>query len=182
MANLPTDYQDDVLDLSQNTNRKYEVVNNPDGTISLIDRTVYIQQGSQLGAQDVNNQNEEITNLTQKIEGVSIHSSAETQCGTWVDGKPIYRKVITGTSATSQAIIDASINSNDVLPISITGMWCSDPLTSSNKWYFALPYSVPAGGVLYRVEPRISPNGLLLMIDAQTLTYFSITIEYVKKN
>lgn len=67
MATLPTDYQDDILDTSQNTNRKYEVVNNPDGTISLIDRTVYIQQGSQLGAQDVNNQNEEITNLTQSL-------------------------------------------------------------------------------------------------------------------
>ena len=33
------------------------------------------------------------------ISAENIYSTEETVCGTWIDGKPIYRKVISGTLA-----------------------------------------------------------------------------------
>lgn len=49
-----TDYKDDVLDTSQNTSRKYEIVENSDGTVSLVDRTVYTQLGDEVTAAILN--------------------------------------------------------------------------------------------------------------------------------
>lgn len=54
MADLKNNYKDDVLDVTQNELRKYNVVNNDDGTISLIDVTKYSQTGDKFGAKDVN--------------------------------------------------------------------------------------------------------------------------------
>lgn len=61
---LKTDYKNDVLDTSVNDNRKYEMTNNSDGTISLTDVTVYSQEGSLLGANDINATNERVNQLT----------------------------------------------------------------------------------------------------------------------
>ena len=38
-----------------------------------------------------------ITEINRKLDGLSTYSTEETICGTWIDGKPIYRKVITYT-------------------------------------------------------------------------------------
>lgn len=57
MAQLRTDYKDQILDASANTQRKFRQVNNSDGTISLEDVTSYSQQGDPFGAGDINNTN-----------------------------------------------------------------------------------------------------------------------------
>jgi hypothetical protein len=54
MATLKTNYKDDVLDVTQNELRKFNVINNDDGTISLVDVTKYSQTGDKFGAKDVN--------------------------------------------------------------------------------------------------------------------------------
>lgn len=64
---LKTDYKNDVLDTSVNDNRKYEMTNNSDGTISLTDVTVYSQEGSLLGANDINDTNTEVNKLNQNL-------------------------------------------------------------------------------------------------------------------
>lgn len=51
---LPTDYKDDVLNPSMNGKRKYNKVQNPDGTFSLEDVTQYDQTGSTFGAKQLN--------------------------------------------------------------------------------------------------------------------------------
>lgn len=51
---LITNYQDDVLNTSVNQVRKYVIVNNADGSISLTDVTTYLQTGTFIGAQDLN--------------------------------------------------------------------------------------------------------------------------------
>ena len=63
MANLRTDYKDDVLDTSVNTQRKYRMITNEDGTVSFEDRTVYLQTGDAFGAGDINNTNEHLGNV-----------------------------------------------------------------------------------------------------------------------
>lgn len=54
MAQLRTDYKDEILDVSVNTQRKYRQVDNGDGTISFVDVTEYSQQGDPFGAGDIN--------------------------------------------------------------------------------------------------------------------------------
>lgn len=66
---LKTDYQDDILDLTQNANRKFNEVQNQDGSKSFEDVTEYEQEGTPFGAQDVN----AITKaLTDEEHGVSF--------------------------------------------------------------------------------------------------------------
>ena len=66
---LKTDYQDDILDLTQNANRKFNEVTNQDGSKSFEDVTEYEQEGTPFGAQDVN----AITKaLTDETHGVSF--------------------------------------------------------------------------------------------------------------
>lgn len=67
---LKTDYKDDVLDTSQNENRKYLLIENGDGTYSLTDVTVYLQTGDSFGAKDVNEINEKINANSLLLENV----------------------------------------------------------------------------------------------------------------
>lgn len=57
---LKTNYKDDILDLSKNTQRKYEMITNADNTVSFVDVTQYEQVGDTFGAQVLN----AITNIT----------------------------------------------------------------------------------------------------------------------
>lgn len=63
MAQLRTDYKDEILDVSVNTQRKYRQVDNGDGTISFVDVTVYSQKGDTFGAGDVNKINSSLVDL-----------------------------------------------------------------------------------------------------------------------
>lgn len=73
MADLKTDYVDDVLDTTQNTRRKYNMITNADGTVSFEDVTEYLTEGDSYGSAEVNEQNEAInqlnTDLTEKVSG-----------------------------------------------------------------------------------------------------------------
>lgn len=76
MSELRTDFKDDVLDVTQNEKRKYRIIHNDDGTISLEDATVYLQKGDSFGANDINEMNE-ITNqmlgVNEKLEEINRH-------------------------------------------------------------------------------------------------------------
>lgn len=62
---LRTDYKDDILDLTQNTQRKYRMITNADGTVSFEDATVYSQVGDSFGASQLN----EIANAVTSTKG-----------------------------------------------------------------------------------------------------------------
>lgn len=59
---LKTNYKDDILDLTQNTQRKYRMITNDDDTVSFEDVTEYSQVGDSFGAGDVNL-------ITQRVNG-----------------------------------------------------------------------------------------------------------------
>lgn len=67
MADLKTDYKDDVLDTTQNTKRKYQMIDNGDGTVSFEDVTEYLQQGDSFGANDINDTNEEVNTINDNL-------------------------------------------------------------------------------------------------------------------
>lgn len=62
---LRTDHKDDILDLTQNTQRKYRMITNDDGTVSFVDMTVYSQVGDSFGAAELN----EIANVVNSGSG-----------------------------------------------------------------------------------------------------------------
>lgn len=66
MADLKTDYKDDVLDTEVNELRKYQMIQNEDGTVSFVDVTEYLQVGDSFGSADVN----AITLALEEFEGV----------------------------------------------------------------------------------------------------------------
>lgn len=59
-ATLPTNYQDDILNVSTEGKRKYRMNYNDDGTVSFVDVTPYDQEGSDYGAGDINATNEAV--------------------------------------------------------------------------------------------------------------------------
>ena len=73
MSNLPTNYVDDVLNADVNTRRKYQMIQNGDGTVSLVDVTDYDTVGSSIGAAQINAQNTQINQNTEDISSLNQH-------------------------------------------------------------------------------------------------------------
>lgn len=63
MADLKTNYVDDVLDTTKNQLRKYQQIQNDDGTVSFVDVTEYTQVGTSFGAKDINDTNAAINDV-----------------------------------------------------------------------------------------------------------------------
>lgn len=57
---LPVDFKDDIMNSSMGGKRRYRMINNSDGTISLEDVTKYDQVGSNFGASQMNATNEAV--------------------------------------------------------------------------------------------------------------------------
>lgn len=68
---LPTNYADDIIDVSANPHRKYLMTDAgaPD-TVYLEDKTEYISKGSNFGANDVNTTNKKINEIITEIENI----------------------------------------------------------------------------------------------------------------
>lgn len=67
MADLKTNYVDDVLDTTKNQLRKYQQIKNDDGTVSFVDVTEYTQVGTSFGAKDINDTNAAINDVNGKL-------------------------------------------------------------------------------------------------------------------
>lgn len=73
---LKEDYLDDILDTSVNEKRKYRIINNADGTISLEDVTEYSQNGDNFGAFDINITNKTVNELI--AMGLNVRWNSES--------------------------------------------------------------------------------------------------------
>lgn len=71
MADLKTTYKDDVLNTSANEKRKYNMITNEDGTVSLVDVTDYSQVGDSFGAADINATNKKVNELNTNLTTLS---------------------------------------------------------------------------------------------------------------
>ena len=67
MADLKTNYVDDVLDSSKNQLRKYQQIQNDDGTVSFVDVTEYTTTGTSFGAKDINDTNTAVNELNNSL-------------------------------------------------------------------------------------------------------------------
>lgn len=65
---LPTNYKDDVLGDAMGGKRRYRMIENSDGTVSFEDVTEYTQLGSNFGARQINETNEEVNQSVKKSD------------------------------------------------------------------------------------------------------------------
>lgn len=72
MADLKTNYVDDVLDTTKNQLRKYRQIQNDDGTVSFVDVTEYTQVGTSFGAKDINDTNAAINDVNGKLPQLKV--------------------------------------------------------------------------------------------------------------
>lgn len=78
---LPTNYQDDVLDTTQNTTRIYDIKKRSNDEVVaqdvyLVDKTAYNQHGTTFGATDINNTNEAVNNMTIDITSMVVETES----------------------------------------------------------------------------------------------------------
>lgn len=79
MADLKTNYVDDVLDTTKNQLRKYQQIQNDDGTVSFVDVTEYTQVGTSFGAKDINDTNAAINDVNGKLEWKLLVENTNSQ-------------------------------------------------------------------------------------------------------
>lgn len=186
MADLKTTYKDDLLDTSVNEKRKYNMIQNADGTVSFEDVTTYSQIGDSFGAADINATNKKVnevnSNLSDCIDdicAIKTYSSDEIIVGTWF-GKPLYRKSYysTETKPTSGAtsiIIDTNINSVNAQLIHSNGFF-TDSLESGQA------INSFGGSTSYYTRLILQANGLNFMVvwANEHIKGYAITVEYIK--
>lgn len=82
-AVLPTNFKDDIINTSMGGKRRYKMINNSDGTISLEDATVYDQVGSTFGSGQLNSTNSAVNGSADaaKIIDSLADVAANTQPG-----------------------------------------------------------------------------------------------------
>ena len=59
-STLPVNYQDDILNSAMGGKRRFKLINNSDGTVSLDDVSTYDQVGSSFGASQINAMNQAV--------------------------------------------------------------------------------------------------------------------------
>lgn len=94
MADLKTNYVDDVLDTTKNQLRKYQQIQNDDGTVSFVDVTEYAQVGTSFGAKDVNDTNAAINDVNGKLTNVPSIEKIEITNGKISSGVLIVTDII----------------------------------------------------------------------------------------
>lgn len=131
---LRVDYQDDILDSSVNTKRKYNIIENADGTKSLEDVSVYTQNGDSFGAVDINKTNQAILDLNQSLQSFSKAHEALVESlaysGLGVTEDMTFMEICAVLADKFPAFFHDYIKEVGSSFISIYS-----PLTSSTNWY-----------------------------------------------
>ena len=115
---LPTNYKDDVLATSMGKKRRYNLIQNDDGTISLEDATEYVQEGDNYGAAQLNATNQAVNESVDQAKIIDSLDdiSANTQPGMVAGALAVAE--LNGKSTDSIAIkpqtLRMSMKANDV--------------------------------------------------------------------
>ena len=106
---LKTDYKDDVLDTSVNTKRKYNMIQNDDGTVSFEDATTYLQEGDSFGAQEIN----DLVGRVLTFTNVSVATSKWRESGRGDDY--LYKATISCEGVTASYMPNVAFSITDAI-------------------------------------------------------------------
>lgn len=170
MADLKTDYKDDVLDTTQNTKRKYQMIDNGDGTVSFEDVTKYIQQGDSFGADDTNATNTKVNALESDIDEINDKLTLkELASVTTASGKTFRQALLELKTTWDTLTTDEKANTtlyygNSILcPNNTTGIYSRVTLTTSELIIFV--FKISAGEALFYSNGTIT-NKTDVALDA----------------
>jgi len=122
---LPTNYVDAVWD----GNRKYQMIQNQDSTVSFTDETDYSVEGSFFGANDINQTNAQVNGLS-TAKTITIGSTAWSSTTQTVNGRAYYVATISSLTI----YVD-----NPEISIAPAG---TVPTTAEEERFAALAYAV----------------------------------------
>ena len=100
------------------------------------------------------------------------YSESEVKTGaTWIDGKPIYMRTFTGTTAAINTWLDVPISSN------IDKVWIAGSyIASSNGWV----YTIGASDTLVQIKPSTSIFEVRVSQSYLASQPFAVTLCYTK--
>ena len=81
MAILSTDFQNEIINETINTKRKYFMTDNDDGTVSFTDNTSYTQVGTEYGAEEIIEEREQINQHTNVIGSDEFNPESSYSAG-----------------------------------------------------------------------------------------------------
>lgn len=151
MADLKTNYVDDVLDTTKNQLRKYQQIQNDDGTVSFVDVTEYTQVGTSFGAKDINDTNAAINDVNRKLSQAPVLIATSTSGSYTIQASEIdtYKKI--------QVIaINTSLNANTEITMDVSVL----KELGTGKTYTHMVFSSGSGvGFLTQVSISYTTNG-----------------------
>lgn len=114
---LPVDFQDDILAEEMDGRRKYQMITNPDGTVSFVDVTEYTQVGSNFGQAQINATNEAVNESADKNKIIDSKADlmANTQAG-----------MMAGAVAVKEAVTELTENMGSVGNMKIFSSWADN--------------------------------------------------------
>lgn len=169
---LLTNFKDDILDTEVNELRKYQMIENGDGTYSFVDVTTYSQEGSSYGAKEVNEERAAINELmegggsTTNLTYYSNHAD-EHHTGTYVSFPNINFKnntkymiyvradvsIASGKNATTPEIVIGRLNTySDTIKGGTYQIENSSETNSYSDVFFLDTGILGISGLRYRVD------------------------------
>lgn len=142
IPNLPVDFKDDILNTGVNQKRKYQQTYNSDGSVSFEDVTAYQQQGSNFGAQEVNETNTAVNNIYDERVLDLDELDLVTEPGFFVDAlavKELNSKMLEYKISDESVLIGSGERAD--LTVSFEKSYVSPPTI------IATPYTSTGGGV-----------------------------------
>ena len=154
IPNLPINFKDDIL-AATNQKRKYNLIQNDDGTVSFEDATEYQQTGSDFGAGQVNATNDAINKIYSERILTLEEAALVTEPGFFVDAMVV-----------SELIGDSVYNPGDSASIK-NFLACGCVTTGNKDLLFYIPVSKRLSNVssakIVGAKGSIRQNGAYLM-------------------
>ena len=119
--------------------------------------------------------NGSVEQINNNLRALSNYSITETEIGTWVDGKQIYRRIYTADNVniSSASIIDSLFTSSNISTLigikcctNISGEWNENLSILSDKTYSAYA--------------RVDAGGVRMVVVNSNVSKYAIIIEYTK--
>lgn len=135
-ANLPVNFKDDILKGNMNGKRRFNMIQNSDGTVSFEDVTEYTQVGSTFGAAQINATNEAVNNAADasKIIDSLETIKANTQSG-YIAGA-LAVKALNSNLSGNRLLYVANLNASGLSTTDMFSTIATDPndiITLSDK-------------------------------------------------
>lgn len=180
---LKTDYVDEIL--QDGEQRKYNLIDNNGATlysnVRLEKAYTPKQYGTKFSAEDANAITRAINDISRDIVSKSHYAREETKTGDiWIDGKPIYVKMIEWTGL-SVGVGDKPCNISNVDTYVDLKVYAKQPDTKNLNKFPVVYYQQGASGTFYATNFTLSGDNIIYQNNTSWAGYkFKAFVYYTK--